>query len=324
MTNRDARSTLITILNRKGVVVLDGGLATELEKLGHRLDHPLWSANLVRTDPGAIKAVHTSYLKAGADVITTASYQASYPGCSAAGMSEEETTDLLKKTVTLASESREEFLDSAQDLLRHESLPTPVIAASIGPYGAYLANGAEYTGDYGVSKEVLFDFHQKRWDVLDKTEADLFACETIPGFAEAEVILDLLGQTPNRYACISFSCRDGENISDGTPVKECAELFAGNGQIAAIGINCTAPRHISSLIEKIRIGAPDKPIAVYPNSGETYDAGAKTWKSAAGGPTLAEMAKEWYTKGARLIGGCCRIGPDDIREVERTLRVADI
>lgn len=300
------------LIERQGVVVLDGGLATELERMGYDLDHPLWSARVLLSDPDAIRQVHLSYLRAGADLITTASYQVSFRGCINEGMSEKEVDVLLRKTVNLAIRAREEFLkDKSEDRI------IPLIGAGIGPYGACLADGSEYTGDYGISKDELHDFHIKRWEVLATTNADLMACETIPSYREAEVLLNILKRTPGRFAYFSFSCRDGEHISDGTPLKACAELLADCKQVIAVGINCTAPRYISSLIEKVRSGAPDKAVVVYPNSGETYNAGS--WSGTSGDIDPATSAKAWFSAGAMLIGGCCRTRPAHIKAIREAL-----
>ena len=295
-------------------MILDGGLATELERMGHNLDHPLWSARIVSEKPEAIKQVHLSYLKAGADMITTASYQASFPGCMKEGLSEKAVAALLRKTVEIASLARDEFLES-----KTGDKSDPLIAASIGPYGAYLANGAEYTGEYNISKEELYDFHIKRWKILAETEVDLMVCETIPSFKEAEVLSGIVEETSNRKAWMSFTSKDGENISDGTPIKKCAQMIASNNQVVAVGINCTPPQYISSLIEKVREGAPNKAIIAYPNSGEVYDAASSSWRGNANKEAFADLAKEWVSKGATIVGGCCRVGPDHIRLIVKDL-----
>ena len=243
------------------MLLLDGALATELEKQGLDLSTNLWSSQFLLDNPDAIKKVHLSYLEAGAKCIISASYQASIKGFMDHGLSEEEAIALLKKSVALAIEARDVFMeDKDYELL-------PLVAASIGPYGAILADGAEYRGDYVLSKDALLEFHEQRWEILAASPADLLAIETIPSFKEAEVILELLQQTPDKFAWVSFSCQDGEHISDGTPIKECVSLFSECDGVVAVGVNCTAPRYISSLIKHIRAGAPDKHIVVYPNSG---------------------------------------------------------
>jgi homocysteine S-methyltransferase len=307
-------SPVDVFIRNKGVLILDGGLATELERKGYDLDHPLWSARLMLTEPEVIRAVHLDYLEAGADCITTAGYQLSYPGCLGIGIAKRKTTELLRETVGIAGSARREFLEYRKD----RSRPEPLIAASIGPYGAYLADGAEYTGDYPVTDAELYDFHARRWEILADTEADLLACETIPDHREAKVISHLLGQTPGRYAYLSFSCRDGQRISDGTPIKECAAEFAASEQIIAVGINCTSPNYISELIKNVRAGAPEIPVVVYPNSGEIYDGKERCWHGRIF--DFSGSVPQWRAAGARLIGGCCRTGPEHIRAIRKSLK----
>ena len=295
-------------------MILDGGLATELEQKDFDLYHPLWSARLLSENPDAIKKVHMAYLKAGADVITTASYQASFEGFAKFGFSREEAESLLSKSVQIAIESRDEFF------AKKDGPTKPLIAASVGPYGAYLANGAEYTGEYGVSNDVLYDFHARRWEILADTGADLIACETIPSFSEAEVLKKLIEQTKNKLTYVSFSCNGSENINDGTPIKRCAEMLVDCENAFAVGINCTSPRFVSNLIDQIKVGAPEKEIVVYPNSGETYHVKSKTWKGTSSEQDLASCSVGWFQQGARFIGGCCRTSPSHTRAIHESLQ----
>ncbi len=305
-------SPIAEILDRQGVLILDGGLATELESQGYKLNHKLWSAQIMRTNPYAIKNVHLSYLKAGADCIISASYQASIQGCLDVGMKKWEARKLLESTVQIACEARLAYLNTVDGSSR-----SPLVAASIGPYGAYLTNGAEYTGDYGISKNDLHAFHAERWEILSETSADLMACETIPSFEEAEVLLELI-KVSDQPAYVSFSCKDGKHINDGTPISECAELLKDCAQVVAIGVNCTAPELLPELIREIKAKAPLKPVVVYPNSGAFYDALGKTW-SHSDDQDLALQAADWLSSGALLIGGCCRTSPQDIRGIRKAL-----
>jgi homocysteine S-methyltransferase len=304
-------------IEKHGMLLLDGGLATQLEEQGLNLDTHLWSAQLLHTNPEAIKKVHLAYLEAGADCIISASYQASIEGFLTYGLSEKQAKSLMSKSIALANQACDEYLKNATP--REPGRMRPLVAGSIGPYGAYLANGAEYRGDYGISKNKLRAFHEPRWEILAASPVDLLACETIPSLQEAEVLLELLQQTPGIFAWMSFSCRDGECISEGTPIKECAALFKDCEQIAAIGVNCTAPNYISSLIKQIRAGAPGKPIVVYPNSGEIYDGKKRTWVGTSDPLNCGIAAKEWFRNGARLIGGCCRMGPRHIKAMREAL-----
>ncbi len=310
-------SPIDSFIEQQGMLMLDGGLATELEERGYRLDNDLWSARILMEEPEAIRSVHYDYLKAGADCITTASYQASIEGFMKTGVSEEEALSLISLSVTLAEEARELFMKN--DAPGAEVRLPPIIAGSVGPYGAMLADGSEYRGDYKISKAELLAYHEPRWEILSESSVNLLACETIPSFQEAEVLLNLLKESPGTFAWISFSCRDGERISDGTLIKECASLFENCEQAIAIGVNCTAPKYISSLIKQVQSGAPSKQVIVYPNSGELYDAKERSWIAASDSVTNSFEPGRWYKEGARLIGGCCRIGPTHIHEMHEAL-----
>jgi homocysteine S-methyltransferase len=294
-----------------GTLVLDGGLATELEKAGFDLDHPLWSARLLHEAPQGIASVHRAYLEAGADCITTASYQASVPGFLRAGRSEAEARELLCRSVLLAREARDAFWASS---VNRTGRSRPIVAASLGPYGAYLANGAEYTGDYDLDEDGLLAFHRDRYLLLADTEADLVACETIPSAAEARALLRLLPERPAVRAWLSFSCRDGERLSDGTRLSEAVSLAGSHPQVVAVGVNCVAPEHTEALL-RAAARETKKPLVAYPNSGERYDAVGRRWLGASDAADWGERAKLWRRAGARLVGGCCRTGPEHVRAV---------
>jgi homocysteine S-methyltransferase len=310
-----AQDPLAPFLDGGGVLVLDGGLATELEGLGLDLDHPLWSAHVLEEAPDAIGVVHRAYLEAGADCITTASYQATLEGFAREGLSHAQGARLLRRSVALAVAARDAFWsEPANRVSRHR----PLVAASIGPYGAYLANGAEYTGDYDLDEAGLAAFHRERLEILAASGADLLACETIPSAAEARALAKLLGAVPGALAWFAFSCRDGERISDGTPFVECVRELAPHPQIVALGINCTAPTYVDGLLRAARL-ATAKPLVAYPNSGERYDAASRTWQGLRSAEDWGECGREWHDAGARLIGGCCRTGPGHIRSLRAAL-----
>ena len=215
-------SQVNSIIENSRVLILDGGLATELERQGHNLKHQLWSAKLLQLDPDAIRSVHESYLAAGAGCITTASYQASFEGFASAGISKSAARQLLADSVTIARQAVHGFMEENSPGTRAQP---PLVAASIGPWGACLADGSEYRGDYEVSAKRLREFHAERLDVLCDAQPDLLAFETIPSFREAEVLRELIGERCQTSAWVSFSCRDGRHISDGTPIGECVRLF---------------------------------------------------------------------------------------------------
>lgn len=299
-------------MNIKYPLVLDGGLSNVLEEQGCDLNHKLWSAILLDSNPEAIIQAHLSYLNAGAQCITTSSYQASISGFMSIGYNRKESENTILKTVQLAELAIERFMKLSKCKIK------PLIAASVGPYGAYLSDGSEYHGDYGVSNEVLYDFHKTRIKLLDGSNANLIACETIPSFQEAKVLADILKST-NKSAWISFSCKDESHINDGTPIKECIAYFEDHSNIFALGVNCTAPKYISGLIKIVKSESQSKRVVVYPNSGEAYNAESKTWLGLAEPESFVQMSKEWQHLGADIIGGCCRIGPSHIKRIKEII-----
>ena len=302
---------LTPLLAQYPVLVLDGALATELERRGCDLRDLLWSAKVLIEAPDRIRQVHQDYFHAGADCATTASYQASVEGFMRRGLGREAALELLRRSVRLAVEARDAFW---RDPANRIGRPRPLVAASVGPYGAFLADGSEYRGDYGLSEAELMDFHRLRLATLLEAGADLLACETIPCFIEARALVRLLAEFPNASAWISFSARDEAHLWHGERLAECAAWLDDQPQVAAIGVNCTAPRYLPALIEAAR-AVTGKPIVVYPNSGETYDPERRGWSGISDSERFAAEARCWYAGGARLIGGCCRTTPDHIRTI---------
>jgi homocysteine S-methyltransferase len=322
--------------------VLDGGFASELERLGVSVDGPLWSARALEEAPEAVIAVHRSYLEAGADVLLTGSYQVSAMGFHAAGCSTEEAAQraatALRQSVALARKAcvapaypatghagavPERHRMPQHRLMRWQQI---VVAASLGPYGAALANGAEFTGKYGFADPArehatLVAFHAERIAVLAETDADLLAFETVPSLREALAIVEALHRWPQVSAWISFTCRDGEHTAHGERLRVCAEALSGAEQVVALGVNCTAPQFLLSLLAELRAGTA-KPLLVYPNSGEAWDAVGRCWVPAAGAfnraaetEAFGTLAQAWFAAGAQLVGGCCRTGPEHVRAV---------
>jgi homocysteine S-methyltransferase len=293
-------------------ILLDGGLSNQLESQGCDLNHHLWSAKLLADNPEALVTAHLAYLKAGAQCIITSSYQASIAGFMKEGHDVEGAKKLILLSVEVAIEAKRRFLAENQPNY------TPLIAASIGAYGAFLADGSEYRGNYGVSDKVLRDFHQSRIDVLDASDADFFACETIPSFQEAKVLAKILKKI-NKSAWISFSCNSETTLNDGTSIATCAAFLGNHPNIFAIGVNCTAPKYISGLIKSIKKAFPHKKIVVYPNSGEVYHAATKTWSGFSDPTFCTLMAREWLDLGADIVGGCCRMGTEHIEAIGRAM-----
>lgn len=309
---------IVRILEEQKALIIDGALGTELERQGHDIKDALWSAKFLMQNPLAIAKVHEDYLRAGADCITTASYQASFEGFMKKGMREEEAYQLIQSAIMIAKNVRDTFW---ADSGNHHHRPKPLVAASIGPYGAFLADGSEFVGNYGVSEAVLMDFHRKRMACIVEASPDVLACETIPCLEEAKVLCKLLEAFPKMSAWVSFSAKDGEHISSGEHIAQCAQWLDTQEQIVAIGINCTAPCYISSLIEQIK-AVSSKPIIVYPNGGASYDALSKTWSGNSQTSSYGQMALHWYEQGAHLIGGCCQTTPQDIAGIAAWVRPA--
>ena len=297
------------ILNQSSPIILDGGLGSELQRRGHDISSPLWSAELLINNSLAIAEVHRDYLDAGAQCITSASYQASVAGFASIGVTPEQARALFHRSIEIAKTACAEF--TAQNPLCGYQ---PLVAASVGPYGAYLANGSEYSGDYGVEDQALIDFHCLRLEWLDQADADVLACETIPSMQEAKILCELLKKVKTP-AWISFSCQNDQLLNDGSSIVEVAALFDQHPRVVAVGVNCSAPQYIEGLIGRIKSVLQNKSIVVYPNSGEHYDAISKTWQGVESPLECAEAARSWFDAGASIIGGCCRMGPAHIQAI---------
>ncbi|MEO6019459.1 MAG: homocysteine S-methyltransferase [Knoellia sp.] len=287
-----------------GTVVLDGGLSTALEERGHDLSGRLWSAQLLRQAPSEIIAAHRGFVDAGADVVISASYQASYFGYASAGLTEEQCDADLDASIQLAREGAD---------------GRALVAASVGPYGAALADGSEYTGYSHVGRRTLRDFHARRLERLVAADPDLVAVETIPEIDEADVVVDLLGEiAPDVPYWVSFSAAQDGRLTGGAPFAEAIEVVRGSA--VAVGVNCTAPEHIEELLGSVTASVP---YVVYPNSGASYDPATKTWTddtSAESWHFSPEVLRRWQGMGAALIGGCCGISADGIREIASAVR----
>ena len=302
----------------QNIIVLDGGLATELENRGCNIDGDLWSARLLLENPAAIQQLHLDYLEAGADIITTASYQASITRFRQMGKTDAEIKHLFHLSVELAKNARSAFWSAPEN---RQGRAFPLIAASLGPYGAYLADGSEYHGKYQLSYSQLLQFHETRLGWVMASAPDILAFETIPSATEATVIKQLLENAPASRAWLSFSCKDDQHISDGTPIEEVVNLFEGIHNIVAIGVNCTPPEYIQTLIKRIKASV-SLPVIVYPNSGEGWDAKNRNWISHKEALTLSNYLQSWLDEGATIIGGCCRTTPTDITDIrQKTLKL---
>ncbi|MGY1815004.1 homocysteine S-methyltransferase [Blastococcus sp. SYSU D00820] len=297
----------------EGVVVLDGGLSTELEARGADVSSALWSARLLRDDPAAVVAAHAAFAAAGAQVATTASYQATVEGFATAGLDRDEALRLVARSVALA----------------REGAPASWVAGSVGPYGAMLADGSEYTGAYtapdwpgrsggGLTVAELRAFHRPRMAALAEAGADVLACETVPAAAEAEALLAEAASlgVPVWLSLTTVVGSDGvARTRRGEPAAEVFALARGLPGVVAVGVNCTEPAGVAPALAAAR--AAGTPLVAYPNSGEGWDAAARRWTGS--GASAATEAPAWVAAGARLVGGCCRVGPEQLRALAAAL-----
>ena len=278
------------------MIKLDGGLSTALENNGNKLTTSLWTGELIKSNPAEITKAHLDFINAGAQIIITSSYQLSYSGCGARGWSEQETDQALITSTKLAKDA----VDQSGKAVK--------VAASVGPYGASLADGSEYKGNYGVTKTVLKDFHSRRLELLISTSPDYLALETMPDTFEVEILLELLKDCPIPF-WISYSCRQGNQTNAGQSFQAAVDLAEG---AMAVGINCTKPELITDLL---RSASSSKPFIVYPNSGRVWDAKHKVWTGSGSAGFSDQLVNEWVGAGAQIIGGCCGIGASEINEM---------
>ena len=278
------------------MIKLDGGLSTALENNGNNLKTSLWSGELIRSKPDEITRAHLDFINAGSQIIITSSYQISYLGCEKRGWSDLQVEQALRDSTSLAKAAVNK---SGRDVK---------IAASVGPYGAALADGSEYKGDYGVSKSALKDFHARRLDILISTSPDYLALETMPDTFEVEVLVELLKDCPIPY-WISYSCKEGNQTNAGQSFQSAIDVAEA---AALIGINCTKPELITELMRSTK---SSKPFVIYPNSGRIWDADKKIWTGSARSGFSNKLIQEWVEAGAQIIGGCCGIGAAEIAEL---------
>jgi homocysteine S-methyltransferase len=296
------------VLETPTVTVLDGGLSTALEQQGVDLSSALWTARLLAEDPGRIVEAHRAFYAAGAQVATTATYQATVEGFVGAGYDADTARRLIVSSVTLAQEARDEQAGNRPGLL---------VAASVGPYGAFLADGSEYRGGYGVPRARLREFHAPRLELLAGSAPDLFAVETIPDADEAEVLVGLLDEI-GVPAWFSYAVR-GPATCAGQPLPAAYAILAGSSSIIAAGVNCSEQEHVLAAVETA-VTATGLPAVAYPNKGGSWDSTSKTWSY--GKPLDLDLVDSWIGAGARYVGGCCGTGPADIAVLARRLRTA--
>ena len=294
-------------LDHKSPMVLDGGMSNVLMSLGANLDTELWCAELLDSSPDLILQAHLKYLQAGVDILTSCTYQASVEGFEKLGFRSEQIEELFKDSIRLMQQARDLYFET------HAKRPV-YLAASLGPYGAYLADGSEYTGNYQVPDATLRKFHAARLECLIGSGHDIVAFETIPRLQEAEIIAELMSNY-RMDGWVSFSCSSGQTLRDGTLLSDAAGVFKNIPHVFAVGVNCVPPEIISEAIEVINATVPLKHTVVYPNAGQQYDAQTKTWSSEHQSSNFQYLARQWSRQGANIIGGCCEIGSQEIRGI---------
>ena len=310
------KASLETILKNKEVMVIDGSMSTALERLGADNSSRLWTAAALADNPELIKQVHHEYFRAGADCGITCTYQATIPGLMEHGYSEEEAEKLIADSIRLFREARDEWW---QDEGKESGRDYPLCLAGIGPYGAYLADGSEYVGNYGVSDEVIYNFHRRRLEIVKEAGADIALIETQPSLNEAKIAAGICEEIGLDY-WISFSCRDGYRINEGQLISECAKAFAeGYPRLKMIGVNCSKPEYVASLVRELKT-ATELPIGVYPNSGLIYDPETKTWTQPQNVMNFGSYALDYMQAGASAVGGCCTT---DVEQIEQVVSVRD-
>jgi homocysteine S-methyltransferase len=299
-----------------GVVLLDGGTSTGLQRAGHRLDDALWTARLLVDDPDALVSVHAAFLAAGAQVVTTASYQLAAASLAAGGRDPEALGALLARSVVLGRRAVEHHLEIRGG-------PRGLVAASVGPYGAILADGSEYRGHYGLGEGQLVDFHAPRVGALVDAGADVLACETIPSGTELAALARVLEAVPiPAYVSVTLG-PDGTTTAEGQPLGEAFAPLLDHRAVVAVGVNCCPPELVGPALEVLR--RSPLPLVAKPNVGERWDAAARRWVPTADAPLPVDPparssdAAGWIAAGARLIGGCCGTGPDDLAALARAV-----
>ena len=288
-------------------VVLDGAMSTPLERLGADTNNDLWTAKALIDNEELVYEVHKMYFEAGADLIITDTYQANVQAFEKVGYSEKEARNLIKKAVKIAQKARDDYENRTG---KHN-----YIAGTIGPYGAYLANGSEYRGDYELSTKEYQQFHLPRIEELVTTGVDILAIETQPKLDEVLAILELLKEKyPQQKVYVSYTLSDDDTISDGTPLPRAIHALEDYSQVIAVGINCVKLELVEPALKNMK-EITDKHLIVYPNSSAVYDPKSKTWSQPKTSATFEELIPNWYEAGARIIGGCCTTGPKEIKAV---------
>ena len=312
------KNSIRQVIDKNGIMVIDGSMSTALEQLGANLNSKLWTARALADSPELVKQVHLDYFRAGADCGLTCSYQATIPGLMANGYTQTEAEHLIARSVEIFREARQQWWEEEGE---KAGRAWPLCLAGIGPYGAFLADGSEYRGHYGISDDVLDGFHRRRMEILHEAGADILLIETQPSLHEALLAAGIAEELGADY-WISFSCMDEKHICEGDPVRDCAKAFAkDHPHLRMIGVNCSKPIYIAGLVRELRAGlnASEEgkriPIGVYPNSGEEYDPVTKTWHGVGDAKSFEEYALDYMKAGAEAVGGCCTTVASHVEQV---------
>ncbi|MFM9058787.1 MAG: homocysteine S-methyltransferase [Planctomycetaceae bacterium] len=289
--------------------LIDGGLSTQLSRLGTCIDGPLWTGRALLDDPRLVEQAHRDFVHAGATAVITSSYQLSRAGFVASGMSVADADRALTESVAVARRAVRDTRDPAA--------PRALVAASIGPFGAITHDGAEYRGNYGLSRAELAAFHRERLEVLVAAGPDVLAIETIPDLVEARVLSGLLEAHPSLPKWFSFTCADERRLWAGPSIEDAVAAVADTPGLAAVGVNCVEPELVAGLARRIR-AVTDVPIIAYPNRGGTWDAAAGRWRGARAA-SFADWLPAWRDAGVAIVGGCCGTDAADIAQLHTAL-----
>lgn len=305
------QASLNEILARNHIMVIDGSMSTALEELGANLNNSLWTAQVLVNQPELVKHVHINYFRSGADCGITCSYQATILGLTKHGYTEKEAEEIITSSVKIFLDARSQWWETEGKI---SGRSYPLCLGSVGPYGAYLADGSEYTGNYNIDEKGLYDFHRRRIELLHDAGADILLFETQPSIREVLIEAGIAEELGVDY-WVSFSCKDGEHINEGDKISECAEKLSHEyPHLRMIGVNCTKPEYIVSLINELE-KVTSLPIAVYPNSGEIYDPVSKTWTHSEDALNFGAYALSYMQAGAVAVGGCCTTTEKHISQV---------
>lgn len=287
------------LLSETGRFVIDGSMSSALEEMGCDLNDSLWTAKMLLESPEMIKEVHKYYFRAGADCGITCTYQATVDGFMRKGLSRKAAEDTIRNAVRLFLEARDEWWNEEE----HQDRAYPLCLGSVGPYGACLADGSEYRGNYGISRDELKDFHETQIRLVHEGGADVILCETVPSLEEALIQSEICEEKGLEY-WISFSCQDGHRTCEGQEIGDCAEALRDRPHLQMIGVNCTMPQYVESLIREM-VEKGDRPVDAYPNNGSVYDPVTKTWRAPEAWQGFYSYALSYYRAGAAAVGGCC-------------------